>query len=282
MDRKINQKGGNSMSAPKVKNLIILILLLVNIFLLALVVPSRTSAELHDQTSARQLSQLFEANGIRLNAAMIPRTETLYDQTLTSDPQAASAAVLALLGESAASSQQDGGLYFSSPLGEAMLVNGSLTAEVNIPAANPEVFTRDCLARMGLTVRAVTTTGRLETVTVCRAETDVGGLPVVSNRLTFRYENGTLTRVEGLILTGQDTLEITGTQSCISAADALVDFLGSRLSTGWLGSSIDSMEQGWSLTRGAGASFSLRPVWRLYTDAGVCLVNGITGAVTLQ
>ncbi len=270
------------MSAAKVKNMVILILLLVNVFLLALVIPSRVRTGQQEQSTARQLSRLFASYEIELNADVIPHGETLYDQQLSSGTEATVAAVQALLGADASVEQQRDGLHFSSAQGEAVLVNGSLTAETVIPAGDPEAFTRDCLGRMGLAFSAVTVHNQSETVTVCRAEPLVADLPVVSNRLSFWYEGGCLTRVEGLLLTEQDVMTVSGTQGCISAADALVDFLGSRLSTGWLGSRIDSMEQGWSLTRDVGGSFSLRPVWRIHTDAGVCLVNGITGAVTLQ
>jgi len=269
-------------SASKVKNLVILILLLVNVFLLALVVPSRVRAGQQEQATAQQLSRLFASYDIALPAEIIPRGESLYDQQVSSATEATILAVQALLGEDASAVQQRDGLRFASSQGEAVLVNGSLIAELRIPVGEPEAFTRDCLARMGLAFSAVTVHAESETVTVCRAEPLVSGLPVVSTRLSFRYEDGLLTRVEGLLLTAKDTMTVIGNQRCITAADALVDFLGSRLSTGWLGSRIDSIEQGWSLTRGAGGSFSLRPVWRLNTDAGVCLVNGITGDVTLQ
>ena len=270
------------MSAPKVKNLIILILLLVNLFLLALVLPARVRSGQQKQETARQLSQLFSSCGIGLAADAVPLGETLYDQHLTPDPQLAAAAVVTLLGEDAVSVQQDDGLHFSSSLGGAVLVNGSLTAELCIPVEDPETFSRNCLQKMGVEVRNVEVSIRDGNVTVCRAEPEIAGLPVVSSRIVFHYESGNLTRVEGLILSGESPMEIAGTQGSISAADALVGFLGSRLSTGWLGSRVDGMEQGWSLTRGTGGSVSLRPVWRIHTDAGVCLVNGITGAVTLQ
>lgn len=270
------------MAASKVKNLVILILLLVNVFLLVLVVPSRVRAGQQEKATAQQLSRLFEAYDIALSPETIPRGERLYDQQVSSAAEATILAVKELLGDGASAVQQRDGLHFESPRGEAVLVNGSLTAELRIPAGEPEAFTRDCLAKMGLAFSAVTVHAESETVTVCRVEPMVGGLPVVSTRLSFRYEDGFLTRVEGLLLTARDTMTVSGTQGCITAADALVEFLGSRLSTGWLGSRINSMEQGWSLTLGAGGSFSLRPVWRLNTDAGVCLVNGITGAVTLQ
>ena len=270
------------MSASKVKNMVILILLLVNVFLLALVGPSRVRAGQNEQATAQQLSRLFASYDIALSADAIPHGEILYDQQLSSSTETTILAVQALMGEDAANVQQRDGLHFASSLGEAVLVNGSLTAELRIPAGEPETFTRECLDRMGLSFSAVTVHAESETATVCRVEPMVGGLPVVSTRLSFRYEAGLLTRVEGLLLTSKDTMTVSGTQRCITAADALVDFLGSRLSTGWLGSRIDSMEQGWSLTRGAGGSFSLRPVWRLNTDAGVCLVNGITGTVSLQ
>lgn len=268
------------MSAPKVKNLVILILALVNLFLLALVLPSRYAARQAEQEANRQLSRLFSTSGIRLDPESIPRGELLCDQVVTTDASAGSAAVLALLGEDATAERTADGLRFSSGLGTATLVDGVLSAAVSIPSDQPEQFTLQCLRNMGIGFSALAPVSGGEGTQKFRADLAAGKHPVHDAALTFSYENGALVRVDGLLLAKDPPLVPDGSQSCLSPRDALVKFLGSRLSTGWLGSSIQKLEQVWLLSR-SGSSLSLRPAWRIHTDAGLCLVNGITGEVTL-
>jgi hypothetical protein len=270
------------MSAPKVKNLIILILVMVNLFLLALVLPSRYKAIQQEKEFNRQLSQLFDDSGIRLDPKSIAKDTPSAEQLLTANETARTAAVLALLGSDAAAEELYDALHFTSPLGTARLSGSSFSAVLSVSAGDPLSYTRQCLQRMGIGYRDLQTLSNGDGAVVYCAALTVDDIPVHDAYLTFHYENGALTRVEGQLFTLQDSLSTAGSRAGLSCRDALMKFLGSRLSTGWMGSSIEKTELCWLLSRSSSESSTLRPAWRICTDAGVYLVNGITGDVTLS
>jgi hypothetical protein len=66
----------------------------------------------------------------------------------------------------------------------------------------------------------------------------------------------------------------------ISCADALVELLASRDSLGWVGSRITLVQQGYEHFDTASAAVRLVPVWRIDTDTGSFVVNGMTREIT--
>ena len=109
------------------------------------------------------------------------------------------------------------------------------------------------------------------------------GVPVLSGDLTLTYSNSRLTALEGTFFTGADTLARVSDESCLTAADALVAFLSARYDLGWVGSAVTGMEQGYLRSEAAtAAAVRLTPVWRLDTDTGSFLINGMTGEVAAQ
>lgn len=91
------------MEWPKLKNIIILILLLVNVFLLIMVgAQERDSAQHREQTITDAVSVL-ERNGIRLDRTRVPEELDLTPMTVERDQESEAALAAALLGECTAS-----------------------------------------------------------------------------------------------------------------------------------------------------------------------------------
>lgn len=270
------------MSRSKLKNLIILILLLVNGFLLALVVPTRLS-DLRQQQQARQaLSEIYRQADVGLDAADIPETKLLYamDQPLSLDPLAAAEV---LLGRQLLTTDTQTGIHVSSPLGQAdFSFDGRMSADLTDQTvhADPEAYTRQLLGKLSLSPQALTRSTPYPGAETYTATFAVSGMPLFSHDLTFRYLNGRLAAVSGILPSTARPVR-SGTEPCVSAEDALVTFLSRRLDMGWMGNRIHSVVQGCNAHFDTAQNLlHLQPVWKISTDAGDYLVDGLTCSVT--
>lgn len=269
------------MSAPKIKNLVILILVLLNVFLLALVIPTHLADRQRLRQADEALVQLYADADVSLRASDIPHTKKLYPAELPLTEEGILPAIRAILGQELLTSRSDDGTHFSSAAGTAVLQpDGTLTATVTDTVTHdPEAHTRALLNAMGISWSHVDLEAAAD-VTVCTAVLQSSDVPIVTHSLRFHYENGNLVSVTGLLLPTQ-AANITDAAECITARDALVAFLGSRISTGWVGEHIESVMQGYGLSTDTAQSlWRLQPMWHISTDAGDYLVDGLTRAVT--
>ena len=78
-------KGGGSLDRYRLKNIIIIILLLVNGFLLGMLSMRQTSVNDSHRQTAEQLVELFAADGMSLQAEVIPAKATPAGQSLVRD-----------------------------------------------------------------------------------------------------------------------------------------------------------------------------------------------------
>lgn len=269
------------MSASKIKNLVILILLLVNVFLLILVVPTRMENIQRERQANTALTELYENAGVTLRLEDIPKTKTLYPLELSLTASDSLAAVRGLLGDRLLTQSVGRNTRYTSTSGSATLSpDGSFSAALTSAAVNdPEADARRLLDAMGLAYASLRqeTSGTAKLYTAVLTVQDV---PILTHSLVFRYEENSLVSVTGLLPAAAEPAR-SGSQSAVSARDALVAFLGSRLDTGWMGSRIESVTQGYALTYDAAQSvWRLQPSWLLATDAGTYLIDGAAKTVT--
>ena len=274
------------MPVSKLKNLVILILLLCNVFLLILVVPGRLAAQQQRDALREELGALYAGYGLSLPEGALPEGQALHLLEAQYDTDVALTAARALLGEQVLA-ESDSGSYqttYTSTLGKCTIRRDSLTASLTGGASvngSLRTATRKTLGRMGFaidTLGSPVSDGTTNTVT---ARQSIAGATVFSCELTFTYQGGVLQSVSGGYCPAAKTLTAIGTETSISCADALVAFLNSMEQTGWVGSAVTAIEQGYLLAESAGAStVQLIPVWRLSTDTGVFFVHGITREVS--
>ena len=259
------------MSAGKVKNLIILILLLVCAFLLALVIPARLEARRRAEENTERLRRLMQEANVTLTDR-VPETTDLRAAERTEGADAYLDTVSALLGEQVLSQQTAYRTEYSSAKGTLRLNANGFTAELRDreTAESPQAEVEALLARFGVT--------RFDLRQEPQADGErfiatpyLYGVPVFSSELQFSYRDGALTTVSGSLVR-EDCTAIAGQKRCCSAQDALIAFWGARLSLGWVGSRVEALSQGFLL---ADAS-RLQPVWRIETDTGAYCVDGLT------
>lgn len=275
------------MPISKIKNIVILILLVANIMLLVLLIPLARQRQKQQAQAQEALETLFTQAGVQLNAGQLPDTRPLYTLEFTPDDSGALPAMQALLGEMVLM-EHDSTRYiqtYSSAVGSCQLSRGSvLTAKLQNqePVADLTKDLSGLLVRMGLEPAGVSAPQRVRAgVYRLTAVQQMLEVPVFTAAVTATYENNILTELEGTLYF--DTTDLVRTDDVIgcTAADALVAFLGSRDTLGWVGATVNEVEQGYCRADTASAAVvRLVPGWAIYTDTGDFWVNGITRMVS--
>lgn len=269
------------MPVSKVKNIVILVLLLADLMLLALLVPGRIAQGGEGTELRRSLSALYEKEGIALNTETIPDAVPLYAVQLGENTSAQLQAAGALLGEQMVA-EADSTRHLSSYRSVNGVCSvgrdGSFLAQLKQMEAKTAV---QILEDMGFEWESLSEPLSSQGKEQVTATQSVLGVPVFSGGLTLSFANGGLETVEGRFFFGTDMLTRVSEGACISEADALVAFLAARYQMGWVGEEIRTMKQGYLRAETASASVvQLNPVWRLETDSGTFYVDGLTGEVS--
>ena len=234
------------MNTARLKNIVILILLLANAFLLVLLFSRRAEENAAHERSVAQLTALLSADGIAFDSALL---DGLPDTVLNVQPARDLAAEQALaegIIGSVTSIDSGGGIYrYYSSDG---LNSGS------------------CLIRSG-GARTVVTASRF-----------VGELDVCNASLIFTFSGSTLTTVTGTFLPPIDTSE--SGETALDAVTALVRFLDYRNASGAVCTGITWLSAGYLVQSTTSAPLQLVPVLRVDTDVYSYYVNIVSGEVS--
>ncbi len=260
----------------RLKNIIILILVLLNAFLLFSLAQRRTAERDAFHRTAEQLAALFEEDGMTLDPGAISRDVPPDGVALVRDAALEEQAAAFLLGDAPVSLDQGGGIFhYAGAAGEALFrSSGGFEAAGTLAAEDVEDFCRDFCKAFSYEVPEL----RLdeEGNGVFTAPGVYGRLPVFNCAVTFTVENHVLTAVSGTLLPKTGTA-VPGEP--LSAAGALTAFQRMRRESAAVASTVTDVRLCYELQT-AGASMSLDPAWRIVTDTEDYYVNCFTGAVT--
>lgn len=271
------------MEWPKLKNIIILILLLVNVFLLIMVgAQERDSAQHREQTITDAVSVL-ERNGIRLDRTRVPEELDLTPMTVERDQESEAALAAALLGECTASDLGSGRYAYQGKQGWAEFrSNGSFNITFYDGAwkveesGGEETHALTTMEQVGLTGVLVSRKESGGQVTLSLRQT-WQEVPVYSCQITLEYANGCLQSIAGQRLMG--TPQPSGDKSeLISVPTALLRVLNGINNLGDICNEITAMTPGYLLAASADAT-RLIPMWYVTTDTGAYSLNALTGVL---
>ena len=269
----------------KLKNLIILILLTVNGFLLVLVGIRRAESARYERSALEQTVRVLEQGGIQVDMEAIAAVDGLTPMTVERDVEREARLVSALLDEELQGENRRGGLYlYQGRLGEVSLrAGGELSADFpqddHWKTDHPEDHAAALLKKLGIEgVPAGQTDEGGDTV--LRFTQRWNGAPVFSCEVEFIYRDGRLTALRGALLIAAEGTSETG-QAALTLPTALMRFSEEIGATGDVCSAILAMEPGY---RGAVQSLSgglrLTPVWRVTTDTANYYLDCLTGTLT--
>lgn len=266
------------MESAKLKNIVILLLVVTNLLLgLLMVIQGVTNSRRQTQTFLDAVALLAD-RGIAVNVDAVPQTDFPSPMTVERDSEWERQQFATLLGEDFTATQRGLVSYYEGDLGRAeVLEDGSFTVSFTpgaLPAEGQELSAHglEVLQRIGFDAR-VTSAGEdtLEAVQL------LNGSPIFSCTVTLSYEDGALSRLSGTRLVGTPTADASQ-GSPLSTATLLLRFRSGIIDSGDACSAIRSATQGYVLSTVSGGNPSLTPVLRLETDTGVYRIDALTGA----
>ena len=249
------------MDGGKLKNAVILILVLVNIaFGWILLTQRKTEADLQAQTRS-ELIRVLAGMGVTMEEGIFPRETSMRQYTLTRDMALETALVQAFLG--AASGQDMGGNihYYENENGRASFRN---SGDFEIRVTQPGGSIEKRLIENGLTL------AREGDEFVCLLEER----NVFNCRIRLSAQEEGSYRIYGRCMLG--TLQPGKTIAALSAPTMILRFRDQAEETGRVFTEIRSIRAGY-LLRPAVPATELQPVWCIETDGGAWYVSLETG-----
>ena len=271
------------MEWSKIKNIILLILLGLNLILLIIVGDQQYQSDQVARNTRFQVLQTLSENGVSVSEEILPENTALPvlqvegDATLTLNAQA-------LLGPCTQNESSDARVVYTSTRGTAELYSSGRF----LLQANAGVYTaqsgqeaqagQEALALMGLTVRILEQSEEngLVSVTYCQLWE---GVPIFDALCAAVFEDGELLSLSGQRVSGTaSTLEVW---ELTDVPTTLIRFLNWKNQERLVFSSITAMEAGYQSSSGRTAL--LTPVWCITTETGRYTVdpNGNVEALSL-
>lgn len=272
------------MEWPKLKNIILLILLLVNGFLLILIGGQRQRARNYEKTAVTQAAQVLEQNGITISPQALAQAEDGIPAPMTAarDAQREDQIAAALLGQDAVCTDRSGGLYaYSGSGGTAVFrANGDFTAALSPPENGQDgeslAARADALLKaMEIESEHISEDGQSVT---CRQL--LNGIPLYNCRIVFTLQDDGALSIQGTLLTGGTTSPApSDSGDTLDVSTALIRLLEGILDRRDLCSAITALRPGYLSTQSFGST-TLTPVWLVSTNISDYYLNGVTGELT--
>ena len=273
------------MEWSKIKNIIILILVFLNVFLLALVVMRESKSVQYQEEARTGVVAALEKNGLDFLPEKVPDDLKLSPLSVTRSRDSEQAMAEALLGP--AKRDDTGGsvrVVYTGAGGTAAFSSDGrfefeLTAQTRpVEGTDLAADGAECLELLGLqTELAETRTEGEDTLLIYRQVWE--DVPMFSCQVTLTYREGALRRITGEWLAGSG-IETEGEP--LDTPTLLLRFLAGMNEAGNVCSRIDDMTPGYlSSVSAARPVVQLTPVWRIATDTGVYYVDGLTGELSL-
>ena len=266
------------MERSRLKNIIILILALMNLALAVSLGLRLAQGHAARETLLAELRQRFTAEGCAL-PERIPADTPPPVVTLERDSSREKAMAEAILGGGAEYADQGGGIaVYRSGTGQATFRAGgsfSVTVRLSTIGETGSVDQAEQLAR------ALARVAGFETPTLLSgsgsAAQRYGGYPVFGAGAAFSLRGNTFT-AEGCYLPSAYLSRADGPD--MSAATALTRFLDHRSQSGAVISQVTEVQLCYLLRSAASSPMTLSPAWRIATDSGDYLVSCADGAVS--
>ena len=267
------------MDRSLLKNIIIIILVLVNLFLAASLLMRQNSAVHFRRQTEAQLTELFAADGMTLEKNAFSRKTPPASFVLSRNLQRERDAAAFFLGSSLIQEDQGGGTYtYTGNSGVARFrTGGSFEIAGTLSSNDPETFFRSFCKTFDFEPLLLNFqengTGSATAVPVCN------DLPVFNCPVTFTVSDGNLMTVSGTLLPLEGS-SVTSEAEPLSSAAALTIFQNVRREIGAVVSAVTESALCYELQ--SSSSMTLVPSWCITTDTKNYYVNCITGAVTSE
>lgn len=265
------------MEWPKLKNIILIILVLTNLFLLGFVL-RREFQDSYLQRQTRDNALRFLAGrGVEVAEEQVPDQAALVPRIVERDLEREGTLAVQILGGSVQVEAPGGGVYrYFNENGVLQFHNDGVFSGEFLPGTLPvgedwEAGCLDLLAKLDFAGELLETDG--ESLTFRQLWE---GQPLFNQQVTLELQDGCLVSMTaGRRLMGEPE-EDPASQS-ISVATALISFLNGVNTLGDVCSRIDAIEPGYVSAASLSGPMTLTPVWRVFTDTGAYQLDMVTG-----
>ena len=261
------------------KNIIIVILALVNLFLVASLVMRETVEQSADHRAEEQLVELFAADGMTLGEHVVSHDSPLPQVILMRDEARERAVAEFFLGENLLKEDQGGGTFaYTGDSGVALFrEDGSFDVAGRLSAGDGEELCEEFCRIFSFDepVFEPDQNGSGAASAVYR----YGKHAVYNCMVTFHLEQGGVLTVSGMLLP-EKGMETAADEKLLSAFAALTAFQNMRRETGAVVSEILEVLPCYRLQSSSSVPMMLLPNWSIVTDTAIYYVNCTTGAVT--
>lgn len=266
------------MERYRLKNIMILILALLNMFLLSSLLYRQSQDHALRRRSEEELVALFAASDITLARSAISWAAPPAGITMTRSALREQELAKFLLGSSFRESSQGGISSYRGAAGSLQFrSSGRFDAGLLKSSQNGEDLCRELCKAFSYSepVFSLDESGTGTAGAVYQYEK----LPVHNCTLTFTLHENRLTAISGTLLPG--TGIPTEEEDLLSCAAALTAFQQMRREEGTVGSSILGTHLAYELESTPSAPMALSAAWCIETDIASYYVNCSTGAITL-
>lgn len=263
------------METYRLKNIAIVILLLLNACLLMMVGYQRLQSYRAERRGAERLRELYQHSQLKLDGGIDLFQQSLGPLSISRSAEAEQSIASALLGGSALSTSQGGGIYSYESNGRTIQfrAGGSFYgSRLSLPVEDVSEFARDFCKRFGYDDPDLQVSGGGGSAIAVHL---AGGVPVSNCAVELYFEDGCLSSVMGAHISLQDAVMEPGHRmTCITA---LIKFLDYRNTTGVICSEVTGVRCVYQLQ--SVSELKLLPVWEVATDTNTYYVDCGDGAV---
>ena len=264
------------METSRLKNIIILILVLTNLSLLGLLGMRLTTGYTARNEAREQMVQLFAAEGVTLDIDSIPSATPPSGLVLARDPAEDEKLAAFLLGEPLVMSDGGGGVSTYQNENGSAVFRADGTFDVVLETSSEDAG-HLCQAFCRAFYYEDLTFASQADVTSASAVQTYEGAPVVNCTVTFSISGGRVKRVSGVHLPREGELSGTSvTLTALGALDALLD----TIRGGAVVTEVRDLYLCYELQSTTAAPMSLVPAWCVVTDTENYYVNCSTGEVS--
>ena len=271
------------MDKSKIKNFMIILLLLVNAFLLTIVISNYSEERQAELYRKDALESVLSQSGKTLNPN-IKFPESIPPQvSLKRDIDSEKKFIASLLGRCDMKDLGGNIYYYDGKDGKAkfrgtgefeILLNSGVIPKGNDPVDSAKVALRKLGIEYSGEGSTVETDGGNTTVTL---NCSWNGTPIYNSKISFSFTSEYL-----MIITGNRPLDkedvIQSTENYPDSITLLMNFLQTINDTGEVCSEIKDMQIGYFLTSAVSGDCTLKPVWCIQTDSKSYYINAQTGA----
>lgn len=268
------------METSKIKNIMIIILVILNLFLAGVVITDGAQNAVQNKNQSYIIEQILEQNGISIGEGVDLSFKTPMSYTITRDRNGEGKKAKKLVGTDEASDTGGSASVYLGPGGQAVFRGtGEFEFVMNagaVPIGEDVIETaHSVMNKLGYSyVPDLTRLEQTDAATTVTVVSSYGGLPVYNANSEFTFTQTSLVVLSGTSLEGASRQDDENTVS--SLYDSIMTLLSVIQESGTVCSMIKSIEAGYIISYTALGEATLTPVWHFVTDTFEQYINAST------